>query len=144
MKPRLTKNGRALLTKALAAIRRRPETFKMRVWMQHDERVKGRHPYCGTVACLAGHIVLAAGAPPIHADAYASLAGFPRGLRRVAREIQRNTITGCIPISTLAARLVDRDTEPDYGGIHNVFASMRCTTHAKIKARVERWLKTGE
>lgn len=31
--------------------------------MKHDPAVKGREPYCGTTACLAGQIVLAAGLP---------------------------------------------------------------------------------
>lgn len=62
--PQLTRAARTLLAKALRAIERRPETFDMANFIQRDPRVKGYAPYCGTVACLAGHIVLAARFPP--------------------------------------------------------------------------------
>lgn len=60
MKPHLTLNQKAVVEKALNAILRRPDTFDMRDWIQHDEGVKGRAPFCGTVACLAGHLAIAA------------------------------------------------------------------------------------
>lgn len=69
-KPVLTKGGVRLLKRAVAAILARPKTFDMRDWLQHDPTVKPRtkaeEPYCGTVACLAGHIVLAAHGTKAH------------------------------------------------------------------------------
>jgi hypothetical protein len=62
-KPRVTKTARVLVEKAIRAMRRYPKTVNMREWIQHDERVKGTDPYCGTEACIAGHIALAAGVP---------------------------------------------------------------------------------
>lgn len=65
MKPKLTPRGRRILQKALKVMVAHADTFNMRTWYYHDKDVeptKGRpEPYCGTEACLAGHIVLAAG-----------------------------------------------------------------------------------
>lgn len=59
----LTEPARRLLSKALNAMVRYPETVDMGTWLDHDEDVKATRkrpkPYCGTVACLAGHIVIA-------------------------------------------------------------------------------------
>lgn len=75
-KPKLTPEARRILEKALRAIRRRPDTFDMDNWMVHDpdqpSTKKTPEPYCGTVACLAGHIALAAGARPTTGSGFAS------------------------------------------------------------------------
>lgn len=56
--------GRRLMAKALTAMVRYPETVDMAEWYYHDDSItpsKQRPtPYCGTVACLAGHIMIAA------------------------------------------------------------------------------------
>lgn len=61
---KLTPEGRRLLKLAVKRILAMPSTFNMAKWYGHDSLVprrKGLLPgYCGTVACLAGHIVLAA------------------------------------------------------------------------------------
>ena len=62
-KPTLSPSGRKVLAKALAVMRRYPETVEMDWFMGHAPH-RGPHkrpkPYCNTTACLAGHIVLAA------------------------------------------------------------------------------------
>lgn len=62
---RLTEPARKLLEKALTAMVRYPETVDMGELYQHDPHVKSTRklpaPYCGTVACLAGHVVIASG-----------------------------------------------------------------------------------
>lgn len=65
--PRLTEPARRLLSKALTAMVRYPETVDMSLYYEHSRTVrptrKRPEPYCGTVACLAGHIVITAGRP---------------------------------------------------------------------------------
>ena len=52
----------ALLRRVARRIVRMPETFDMRDFLWHDPLWRGSKkrpaPYCGTVACIAGHIVL--------------------------------------------------------------------------------------
>ena len=52
----------ALLRRVARRIVRMPETFGMRDFLSHDPLWQGSKkrpaPYCGTVACIAGHIVL--------------------------------------------------------------------------------------
>ena len=52
----------ALLRRVARRIVRMPETFDMRDFLSHDPLWRGSKkrpaPYCGTVACIAGHIVL--------------------------------------------------------------------------------------
>lgn len=64
-KPALSPSGRKVLNKALRAIQAMPDTLNMEDWLYHNPRARPTKehpvPYCGTVACLAGHIVLAAG-----------------------------------------------------------------------------------
>jgi hypothetical protein len=49
----LSAEARALLHKAADQIEAKPETLDMGVWNYEED--------CGTVACIAGHIVIAAG-----------------------------------------------------------------------------------
>ena|SRR5204862_687380 len=62
--PKLTKAARTLLEKTFKRMRQMPDTFNMDEWIQHALDVEPSStrptPYCGTVACLAGHIALAA------------------------------------------------------------------------------------
>ena len=64
-KPNLTSENRAIINTALRNILAMPETYDQRNWIWHDPRAKpkkGRpEPFCGTRACIAGHIALAAG-----------------------------------------------------------------------------------
>ena len=52
----------ALLQRVARRIVRMPETFDMRDFLSHDPLWRGSKkrpaPYCGTVACIAGHILL--------------------------------------------------------------------------------------
>ena len=87
-KPKLTPAQRALLTKTFAAMRRHAETFDMRVWMAHEDGGhKASRPYCGTTACLAGHVVLAAGVKPEQVDGQGDIPveGLPKRLRSLAK-----------------------------------------------------------
>jgi hypothetical protein len=74
-KIKLTSEARKLLEKALEAIVAYPQTLNMDRWLEHDIAVEPSdtipNPYCGTTACIAGHITLAAGYTPtdhIHRD----------------------------------------------------------------------------
>lgn len=64
LKPVLSARATRILDKALAAMKRWPETVEMGDWLSHEHRAtrsrKRPAPYCGTTACLAGHIALAA------------------------------------------------------------------------------------
>ena len=58
----LSPSAVALLRRVARRIVRMPETFDMREFLSHDPLWRGSKkrpaPYCGTVACIAGHIVL--------------------------------------------------------------------------------------
>jgi len=62
--------AKVLVERVLNVLARRPRTVNMEEWMSHDESVEGKHPYCGTTACLAGHVALAAGFPPVNRSFY--------------------------------------------------------------------------
>jgi hypothetical protein len=69
MKRHLSVSAKAerVLLKVIEAIRANPESFNMGDWLDHDPAVppsrKVPAPYCGTTACIAGHVVLQAGIP---------------------------------------------------------------------------------
>jgi hypothetical protein len=125
MKPQLSKEGRRLLWTAVGRIERMPDTFEMGDWLFHDHDVKptGKvpEPYCGTMACIAGHIVLA-----------------KEGLERFYD-------------GSVAGRALDylgiSDSEARSEAISNLFLGMkfkrRKITHKNIRARIHHWLKTG-
>jgi hypothetical protein len=61
--------ARSLLLKAVAAIKKYPETFRMEGWSTHShlknsDVPRRPRPYCGAVACLAGHITIHLGIKP--------------------------------------------------------------------------------
>lgn len=61
---KLTPRSKKIVDKAIAAIKRMPDSFDMQNWIKHNTTTpasgKMPKPYCGTEACLAGHIALAA------------------------------------------------------------------------------------
>jgi hypothetical protein len=57
---KLPKRNMDIINKAIRAMQRRPKSVDMDDWIQHDPSVAGKNPYCGTAACLAGHIAIAA------------------------------------------------------------------------------------
>lgn len=72
----LTEEGALLLRKAVQTIMKYPTTFDMGIWIEHQHK-RGRSrrvgprlptPYCGTTACLAGHVVILAGVNPRKID----------------------------------------------------------------------------
>lgn len=148
-KPNLKKSGRKLLMKALRVIRQRPDTFSMEDWIRHDESVKGKAPYCGTVACLAGHIVLAAGAPPQCDWGALSIKTLPARLRALARKVNDELYGDgwCDPVDVevgrLAAHLVCAD-EMSRASLQNIFGLTGYrNNHKRLTARVKKWLRTG-
>lgn len=64
----MTPLGRRLLRQAVANIVKYPQTLNMHTWIRHEKGPRGGkklpRPFCGTTACLAGHVVLAAGVIP--------------------------------------------------------------------------------
>ena len=92
--PSVTTTGRALLLKALRAIKRHPRSFSMSTYMSHDlirpPSKEMPEPYCGTIACIAGHVVLAAGYPAGMAWNYDE-ARLPARQRRQLRAITRSS-----------------------------------------------------
>ena len=157
-KPKLTPAQRALLTKTFAAMRRHAETFDMRVWMAHED---GGHtasrPYCGTTACLAGHVVLAAGVKPEQVDAEGQIPikDLPKRLRPLAESRWPEDVDE-VSVADLAAELIGLGS--DWEAQDRLFldghwpetfslAYRRATTpKAKVAAaiaRVRHWQTTG-
>ena len=153
-KPRLTKEARALLAKTFVAMRKHAETFDMNIWMAHEDggEKKAPRPYCGTTACLAGHIVLAAGVKPEMVDTMGDVpkCHLSRRLRRIAAGRLEYSWIG---VSDLAEVLLG------VGDLHGVFhlsewpgpyqEAYHAATTPKAKvniaiARVRHWMKTGE
>lgn len=66
--PRFNKTQLAAIEDAILAIETHPDSVDMGDWVTHDRSVPpnpdGIENYCGTTACLAGHIGLALGLPP--------------------------------------------------------------------------------
>jgi hypothetical protein len=58
----LSERQREILNQVIAAITARPDSFDMQKWLVHDETIPpstdAPEPYCGTVACIAGHIAI--------------------------------------------------------------------------------------
>ena len=133
-KPVITARGRLLLRKALAAIKRYPRSFNMRVFMDHDDAVKGQRPYCGTTACLAGHLMLAAGFPPI-SGGYYYREDLPKRVRRVLAKPDT-----FVSVRDLAARLVVGRDESRQESMGNALFYGHERTHEQISATVRNWL----
>ena len=139
-KPRLTPKNRAIVEKALRAMLRWPETYDQGSYIFHDPNVRssGKRPapYCGTEACIAGHVALAAGAVPIN-GLYVSLRGQEVRVGDLAEQI-------------MGPNALMMLFEPDLDGWPEKFAhafdrAKTPKTRAKIAVtRVRHWLKTGE
>ena len=81
------KRGAAALLRAVAnVIVKRPETFDMGHWLRHEPYTtptkKTPTPYCGTTACLAGHVVLLLGVSPTVTPSYIQSHTLPEKLQR--------------------------------------------------------------
>lgn len=135
-KPTLTKNGRRLLMKALAAIKAHPDSFNMGTYMLHDSSVKSTGRYCGTIACLAGHIVLAAGVKPREYGTY-RVRDLPVALRSTARRVATR---GYIRVPTLASALVVGCDVFDRSNMQRSLFYGDETRYGQIKRTVLRWL----
>jgi hypothetical protein len=70
----MTKQGKELLTQVARIIVERADSFDMNEWYEHDAKVKPNRkapaPYCGTVACIAGHVSILAGVRDKHLELY--------------------------------------------------------------------------
>ena len=155
MKPKLTTRGRAVLTKAFAAMRRWPDSVDMFDWYGHDPKVRSGlrrpAPYCGTTACVAGHIALAAtGQQPDRFGDY-QFSRLPKYLRVVAHEDFSSENVA------LAALGVPEDERPAVSDrlfftsgwprelSRRYYAATRPQARAEATiARVRHWLKTGK
>lgn len=158
-KPKLTTRGRAVLVKAFAAMRKWPDSVNMGDRICHDENIKSSPrrpaPYCGTVACFAGHVALAATRrrPDVWGDSY-SLAFLPKYIR--ARMNQERDSATCSDVA-LAALDVPKDEWDDaheclfatcgwpleFKRRYKTAKTPRARASATI-ARVRYWLKTGK
>lgn len=143
--PMVTAYGKRLLKRAVAAILERPKTFDMDDWMYHNESVRGKEPYCGTTACLAGHVVLAAGLKATIMGGYQ----WPDIPARLRKRLPEHFVYS---IKTLAEELLGID---DSGRLFYVgdwpeqfagpYREAGLRKRASILARrVEHYLKTGE
>ena len=140
--PFLSSKGRQTLEKAFRAMRKMPMTFNMDTFMSHDvaaHPVRGRpRPYCGTVACLAGHIDLAANGDQAIAT---------RGLLIFPRDTSRRALNA-LGI-TLDYWKVDHQLFHTYGWPDTFRRRYRNARSHRGRvvvaiARVRYWLKTGK
>jgi hypothetical protein len=147
MKPELTRGARNLLRRAVEAIQRHPHTLNMALWMTHDSSVEGDEPYCGTVACLAGHIVLVSGLKPARGgEDHYEIDEIPSRLYRPGD--QR------VAVRSLALRLLGDDVDPSplfatddwpirFERNYKRFKTARARARV-LRDRVKHWLETGE
>ena len=138
--PRLTKQGRALLFKALRAIKQHPKTFSMKTFMHSKAATptaKTPEPYCGTVACIAGHVMLAAGAPPTTASYSYVDETLPPDIRNA---VKRATC-GFASVPELATRLLVGRWYDDQ--VDGLFYDLTITRH-NVDRSVRYWLRTGD
>lgn len=141
-KIKLAPAAHRLLEKALTAMVRRPETFNMADWIYHDPTVastrKTPNPYCGTVACLAGHITLAAGVPPVREITEKSLRGLPNA-QTAYKVLAASELAwrGWINQEMLAVALLG---EPR---IADLFYRTEVKSPYRMVQHVKRWLRTG-
>lgn len=142
-RPKLSPQGRKLLDKALAAIKAYPETFELGDWITHGHNRRGPkrpEPYCGTQACIAGHIVLAAGVrlKAVLVDGDIDTAAIPKRLQEIARKASRD---GIVYTPDLAEHLLGLNK----GEACDLFCEWpsRFSPRAVV-SRVRHWLRTGE
>ena len=138
-KLRVTKRGRVLLFKALRAIKKHPRSFSMATFMRHRASVlpSGTRPapYCGTVACIAGHVVLAAGGRP-ETMGYYHPSDAPAALKKIVTRAPH----GYASIQELAAYLLVGRWNPET--TYELFHDFSITRN-NVDAKVRRWLRTG-
>lgn len=155
--PDLGAKAMRLLMKTLDRIERFPESFHMGTWMSHDAEVRRRRGvpegYCGTAACFAGHVTLAAGAPPQWLY-QARDRKLPDWLRKMAREQHGENIeTSLVAIKLLgltgaqADRLFYTNRWPTALRLRYERAEAKDDHRVMaraLRARVKHWLRTGQ
>jgi len=133
LKPKLSESGRKILWAAVRAIEKYPRTFDMHEWIRHNPRTKGENPYCGTVACIAGHIVLQVldKAPEDYANC-----PVPSQYRRSLGE------------SAMVEVLATKILGADFDSTDTLFLTMifngKKITPQNVRDRVKEWLRTGD
>lgn len=145
--PKLSRKSREVVERALRAMLRYPDTYDQNEWIHHDRSVgpSGERPapYCGTTACIAGHIALAAGGDPIGWGMVKMPGGRMRYPDEVAEEVLR--CRNVDPHDTHERLFIaDATGWPDK---FNVAFHEAKTDKAMAKvavSRVRHWLKTGE
>ena len=139
----LAPGGKALLRKALAAIKAYPKSFHMDGWLDHDPVVKRpRKPYCGTTACLAGHIVLAAGFSPSTSSLF-EIATLPASLRPLAKKATTYIERDFVSIRELATYLVVGGNSDRRDEMEAALFYGRDRTPAEIARTVDTWLASA-
>lgn len=100
----------AIVEDAIAAIEQHPASVNMMTWLLHDETVPatvGEFPnYCGTIACLAGHIGIALGLPPKESFTRAELLQSSRVRRLNLHTAVSDAAWDGLHVSDLAARVL--------------------------------------
>ena len=138
---KVTKQGRTLLFAALRAIKKHPRSFSMATFMRHKESVrptsKTPEPYCGTVACIAGHVVLAAGAPTSMAYYRVEYDTLPDNIRKIVARAPH----GYASVAELASCLLTgRWDDSQVSLLFHDFS----ITRTNVDRPVRHWLRTGE
>jgi hypothetical protein len=154
--PKLTKSARVLLEKTFKRMRQMPDTFDMDEWMIHDSKVepsgKRLEPYCGTVACFAGHVALAAtGCLPEEEGSFYQVDRLPKRIR------EKSGGESIVSTANLAlAYLGIRDMMGNYRPLFLVVDwpepfkhqyEITTTEREKVRVtikRVRHWLRTGK
>src|SRR6266404_3831593 len=133
LKPKLSESGRKILWAAVRAIEKYPRTFSIHDWISHNPRIKGENPYCGTVACIAGHIVLQVldKAPEDYLNC-----PVPSQYRRSLGE--------SATVDTLATKILGAD----FDSTDMLFTTFKYhgkkITSQNVRDRVKEWLRTGD
>ena len=137
----ITPRGRTLLLEAVRNIERYPETFDMYHYMRRDERRRPPRqrpaPFCGTVACIAGHVCLAAGLPP-RGYFYAHEPDLPEWFRAVLRRSSNGLWIGDAAAYLLRGRIRKTFPDPLTATLFHNFSITRRNVRAKVRA----WLRT--
>ena len=154
--PTLTPRAKRILAKAFAAMRAYPETVDMGDWVYHEPgRREGRPhrpaPYCGTMACFAGHMALAAVGrrPDLKLDALYEGRRLPKYLR-VAED--KLGMVSCDGIALVVLGIPDEGTQRLFH-LYSWPAVFRTRYEGAktprglsdaVIARIRHWVRTGE
>lgn len=140
----LPKYGLQVLERAVKAIESNPEAFDMGEWCSHDPNVGGKEPYCGTVACIAGHIALQVVKDAGKVSSYNfTNEQLPEKLRRTdgLEHSVESLATAALGLPWNYGPVGNRHT-------NNLFLGKfkwkrKVLDHTNVRERVQAWLKTG-